>query len=520
MSLSFSTFHELIKSHRDDHRAFLKYYDNSTKVREHSYHQYVHLVQKCATLLQSKLQSFGSRAAVVAMSNSDHQLIVYGALLYLGATIVPANPAETDDYLATLKRNSRSSLIISDVDRLMETLVFRSFDVLDGIEPLSDNLISSGHLDNLAVMVSTSGTTNDPKLVCLTQQNLFANMYSLKEFHQLKRESIHLCVLPLFHVNAFGFSFLTTLLVGGTLILNRRFHKESFWRLIEAECAQTVNVVPEIVQRLIDAYPEKHFSVSPSLKYIVSAASALTKSQFIQFRRLFNVSLIQGYGLSEAVNFSLVTPPELDTSTLDQLLGNGTRPPAGIAIPGNEARILSDKTLEFLPQGQVGEIVVRGKNVMSGYFENPTATSSAFYGEWLRTGDCGYFIELSCGRQFFYVTGRKKNIAKRNSESICLEEIEDHIKKVSGLTDIAVIGFPNKWTGEEIGLVVCSNNNADLSPPLDAQLANAFAHYKRPKIVQWVDEIPKTGSFKIKRRLLVDLFKPWSDVRFTELGPL
>lgn len=511
-------FQNLLNSYCEDPRLFLKFYDQGVEKRRHSYAAYVSLVKQCALLLKQRLGSLEGQAVVVAMSNSDHQLVVYGALLYIGVAIVPANPIETDDYLRTLKTNSRASLIVSDVVRGLETLLFNDFDNLLGLPPIPDELVRPSDPEALAVMVSTSGTTHNPKLVCLTQKNLFANMKSLQEFHRLERDSVHFCVLPLFHVNAFGFSFLTVLFAGGTLILNSRFHKESFWRLIHHDRAQTANIVPEIAQRLIDAGVGRSYQVSPSLKYVVSAASALTTQQFVDFQKMFHIPLLQGYGLSEAVNFSLVTPHDLDSTQLDTLIAQEQRPPAGVAIPGNEVRVLSEGRKGFLRERQLGDIVIRGENVMKGYFENEPATADSFFGDWLLTGDRGYFVQLGDDRKIFFVTGRTKNVVKRNSESICLEEIEDQIKSFSGLTDIAVVGFPNRWTGEEIGLVVCSNAESQSSQSLELQMVKAFSFYKRPKVIQWVNEIPKTGSFKIKRRLLVDLFRSWSETRFADQG--
>ncbi len=345
--------------------------------------------------------------------------------------------------------------------------------------------------DALALLMYTSGTTGVPKGVMLTHSNLVANALAISAEHGLTTGDRVLAVLPLYHINAFAVTMLAPLAHGGSLVMPARFSAARFWaQAIEHQCTW-INLVPTMVSYLLEGdTPER--AQTARIRFCRCASAALPPEHLRAFEQKFGIGIIETMGLTETVAPSFSNPLE-----------PALRKPGSVGrASGCEARVL-DAGLAPVPDGQTGEIAIRGPNVMRGYYKDDEATRAAFTPDgWLRTGDLGH----RDADGFFFVTGRIKELIIKGGENIAPREIDEALLRHPAVLDAAAVGIPDRHYGQEImACVVLRSGQVSDEATLRAFCLEQLGRYKTPKLIRFVAELPRGPSGKVQRLKLLDL---------------
>ena len=346
--------------------------------------------------------------------------------------------------------------------------------------------------DATALLMYTSGTTGLPKGVMLTQANLAANALAIAAEHDLGDTDRVLGVLPLYHINAFAVTMLGPLASGGSVAMAPRFSAARFWaQALDAGCTW-LNVVPTIVSYLIEGEDAPPREALAAIRLCRSASAALPPEHLLAFEQRFGIGIVETMGLTETVApaFSNPLQPAL------RKLGSVGR------ASGCEACVI-DAALRPLPDGQTGEIAIRGPNVMRGYYKDAAATAAAFTPEgWLRSGDLGH--RDSDG--YYFVTGRIKELIIKGGENIAPREIDEALLKHPAVLEAAAVGMPDKHYGQEIlaCVVLRPGTPAPDEAALRAFCEQHLGRYKTPKAFRFVTELPRGPSGKVQRLKLLD----------------
>ncbi|GIW80286.1 MAG: long-chain-fatty-acid--CoA ligase [Gemmatales bacterium] len=344
--------------------------------------------------------------------------------------------------------------------------------------------------EDVALMSPTGGTTASPKAVMLTHRNLVSNAFQLGAWS--REEDGHggiLGVLPFFHAYGLTVGLLTGLAKGATIHLHPRFELKAVLKLLLKHKPDLVPAVPQMIAGLNRELRKNPADLS-FIRAVVSGASALPNSVREEFERYGAQNVVEGYGLSEASPVTHVNP-------IDGNMRPGT---IGLPLPDTEARIVDQATgLEELPVGVPGELIIRGPQVMKGYFENPTETARALRNGWLYTGD----IAKRDADGFFTIVDRKKDIIKTNGFLVYPAEVEEVIRSFPTVAEAAVVGVPDADRGELVkALVVPRAGDSVHLSELEAHCLKHLGKHKRPKIIEVVDELPKNFLGKVQRRFL------------------
>lgn len=344
---------------------------------------------------------------------------------------------------------------------------------------------------DIALLMYTSGTTGRPKGVLLSHQNVLAGGRNTADAHQLSNRDIGMCVLPLYHINAQMVSVMGALVSYGQLVMVRKFSARQFWHDIAGYNCSWFSIVPTIISYLIehdaegvDAHTMQ--KIKQKVRFGRSASAALSPTKHQQFEQRFGIHIIETMGLTE---------------TAAQILSNPMPPEVtkygspGIAV-GNQARIVDEAGNESKP-GVIGELMIRGDNVMSGYYKNQTATNEALEADgWLHTGDLAY-----CDAEgFFFITGRLKELIIKGGENVAPREIDDILYRHPAVLEAAAFGVDDEHYGQEIMACValCPGMQATEEELLELCIEN-LGQYKSPKRVLIRDTLPKGPSGKIQR---------------------
>ncbi|MBI3273112.1 MAG: long-chain fatty acid--CoA ligase [Planctomycetes bacterium] len=358
--------------------------------------------------------------------------------------------------------------------------------------------------DDLAAIIYTSGTTGRPKGVMLTHASYLYDASAIAAWVRMTPEDRFLCILPLFHVNAQVVTTLAPLVAGASLVLLERFSPAEFLDALDRYRATAFSAVPT-VYAILNALPEDARRDLSRLRLCVCGAAPMPVEVFAAFEKRFRAFLLEGYGLSEGTCASSVNP-------LDGPRKIGS---IGLPLPGQELAIVDDQDRP-VPTGEVGEIVVRGPNVMRGYWNNPAATAETLRGGRLHTGDLGRVDADG----YYFIAGRKKEMIIRGGENIYPREIEEVLHRHAGVAEAAVVGVPDAVWGEEVGAVVVPRSSArppaeppaPLADPLRAELEAlcraALADYKCPRRWFELGALPRTATGKVQKHVLAARLSP------------
>ena len=451
---------------------------------------------RAAGLLRAKGVRAGDRVGL-QLPNVPYFPILYFGALRLGAVLVPLNPLLKGREVAHALSDSGARVLLAwhgfaDAARDgSEQAGAECVLVTPGeFEPLLEGAdavveIADRVEGDPAVIVYTSGTTGTPKGATLTHANLAAAARVGCDQVDAGPDTVTIATLPLFHV--FGMSSIMNLTVqaGGLLTLVPRFEPGKVLEVIERDRATTFGGVPTMFSTLLH-HPERERFDTSSLTLCVSGGSALPVEVLRGFDAAFGCKVLEGYGLSETVATATFNPPDRE------------RKPGSIGVPvgGTELKILDEHGNE-VPQGERGELVMRGPFVMKGYWNQDDATAVAMAGGWFHTGDIAVVDEDG----YFFIVDRKKDLIIRGGYNVYPRELEELLYEHPAVREVAVIGVPHESLGEEVAAAVALKPGAVALPEeLRDYMKQRVAAYKYPRVVWFVDELPKGPTGKILKR--------------------
>jgi len=517
-------------------KPFLISYSDEGRRTEFSYREFFEEASKTANFLQASGIVRGDRIATVSYNHPD-TVIQYFAAFLLGAAVVPVNAGEDDRRVRYVLGNSGAKLaFVRDefVDRIagfagdlpelkmiVETGEHRHADLPHfpaAVRKHSEKFrpASPPELEDIALIVYTSGTTGNPKGVVLVQYNLLVDAMGIAEWHRISDDQRMMCVLPIHHVNGIVVTLMTPLYAGGGVVLNQKFHADRFFERISIERVTVVSVVPTLLQFLLHARLDMEAYKLAQFRHLICGAGPLTVELAQRFEQTFKIPIMHGYGLSETTCYSCFLPIDLSRPEHREWMSAHGFPSIGVPLPINEMTI-HDESGNERPEGEKGEIVVRGHNVMAGYFRDPASNEAAFTHGWFRSGDEGFYKYDDQGRKQFFITGRIKELIIRGGVNISPFEIDEILMNLPGIEVGIAVGFENDWYGEEVGAYVKPKPGVILSE--DHVLAACRKHLpftKSPKVVVFGGDVPVTSTGKYQRSRCKELFGEWKGTRFKE----
>ncbi len=423
---------------------------------------------KVAGMLRARGLRAGDRVAVMLPNVPQFAMAYYG-VLRMGGIVVPMNPLlkarEVEHYVG----DSGAAVVLDDPAALPG-------------ENEPDFGVAERDTDDTAVILYTSGTTGRPKGAELTHGNLSRNVDVMRGLISVESEDVILGALPLFHSFGQTCGLNTAVATGACLALIPRFMPGAVLELIERRRVTVFEGVPTMYAALLHTAGRERHDAS-SLRVCVSGGAALPLEVLHGFEAAFGCAVLEGYGLSETSPVASFNRAEL-------------RKPGSIGTPvdGVEMRLL-DPT----PEG-VGEIAIRGHNVMKGYWRNPDATRQAIDGDgWFRSGDLARIDEDGC----YFIVDRKKELIIRGGYNVYPREVEEVIYEHPAVREAAVVGIPHPELGEEVGACVALKEGADAGEAEVREFVRSqVAAYKYPRHVWFVDELPKGPTGKILKRAI------------------
>jgi len=346
--------------------------------------------------------------------------------------------------------------------------------------------------EDAALVMYTSGTTGKPKGVILSHRAMISGGQFVSAAHQLAPSDRVMAVLPLYHINAQVVTAVSPLIHGGSLVLPHRFSAGNFWQIAVAQRCTWLNVVPTMIAYLLNGPDLAALGLDGSaLRFCRSASAPLPPSQHLAFEQKFGIDIIETMGLTETAAPCFANP----LSPGKRKLGS-----PGPAF-GNEAKIV-DGSGAARPAGGVGEIMVRGANVMNGYYKDPDETARTLEPDgWLHTGDLGYLDDDG----YLFVTGRIKELIIKGGENIAPREIDEALLTHPAVSDAAAVGISDPQYGQDIlACVVLRTGAACSEAELREHCQRELGSFKTPKLFRFVAELPRGPSGKVQRLKLLD----------------
>ena len=343
-------------------------------------------------------------------------------------------------------------------------------------------------VDDVALILHTSGSTARPKRVPLTHANLSISARNVARTYRLAQDDVSLCVMPLFHVHGLVASTLATLATGGTVVVPGTFSPLSFWRVVRDHHVTWYSAVPTLHQLLLaraepgSSRPEG----AERLRFIRSGSASLAPHVMHALEAAFGAPVVESYGMTEAAHQMASNP-----------LPPAVRKPGSVG-PGTGVEISTvDADGRHLKQGESGEVVVKGASVIRAYENNPEANAASFFEGWFRTGDQGYLDEDG----YLTLVGRIKELINRGGEKISPREIDEVLLAHPSVAEAVTFGVPHPTWGEEVAAAVVLREPVSKSE-LQAYCRERLADFKRPKQIHIVEAMPRTATGKIQRRLV------------------
>jgi acyl-CoA synthetase (AMP-forming)/AMP-acid ligase II len=436
----------------------------------------------------------GDRLALLLPNEPDYIELVY-ACAWLGVTAVPLNTRlsakEIDGILDDAKPRGliRHSSLADPNAQLPWQLVLDH----DPLDVQSDSIISDPIYDPNAILalIYTSGTTGRPKGVEIRHSNILENVYHTNFWFPLEEGAVHLHAAPIFHIADFPFMFGTPAFGAGQVTIPK-FNPQAFCETVQRERVTHTVLVPTMVNMLTQS-PELQKYDLTTLRHLGYGGSPMAPELVHRTRQVLpKVKLVQVYGLSEAGFLTGLLDHE---HTEDKLTSCG-RPCMGIDV-----RVVDPKGDE-IGTGQTGELVARGANIMSSYWNKPEETKLAFRNGFFRTGDIGY----QDTHGYFYILDRLKDMIVTGGENVYSGEVEAVIYTHPAVREVAVFGIPDPKWGEIVKAVVALKPEKTLTADeLIAYCRRSLANFKVPRSIEFSrTELPKSGSGKILKRVLRD----------------
>ncbi|MCM3404765.1 fatty acid--CoA ligase family protein [Cytobacillus oceanisediminis] len=453
------------------------------------------------------------------LGNSPHFVIGLHGALRLGATVIPINPIYTPDEIGYIVNNGdvkalvTLDLLVPLIEKMHQALPrvenFIICETPQGQASKADpsalsafskmksftQVIASGDLDfkgpelkddETAVILYTSGTTGKPKGAMLTHKNLYCNAKDVSDYLHMNENDRVITTLPMFHVFCLTVALNAPLMNGATILIDPKFSPKEIFRLAKKYEPTVFAGVPTMYNFLLQ-FDDGNTEDLKSLRLCISGGAAMPVALLHGFEKKFNVIVSEGYGLSEASPVTCFNP-------LDKPRKAGS---IGQSIMNVENKVVNELG-EEVSVGEVGELIVRGPNVMKGYYKLPEETAATIRDGWLYTGDLAKKDEEG----YFYIVDRKKDLILVGGYNVYPREVEEMLYNHEDVVEVAVLGVPDPNLGEAVRCYVVTKNPQLTEELLLAYCAEHLAKYKVPSSIEFLEELPKNTTGKILRRAL------------------
>src|SRR5881227_4237028 len=474
--------------------------------RTYTYAQFEDAVRRVASSLAKRGFKKGDVFAIFSTNCSEYG-IIFHAVAMLGGINTPLNPLYTAKEAAFQLKDARARFLITApvfIDKATAAAKEANIEELfvfgetEGATPFASLLEGDGEVphveidpkNDLVALPYSSGTTGLPKGVMLTHYNLVANMRQMDGLDYFDRDDILLCVLPLFHIYGLVVVLNMGLHLGATIVIMPRFDLEQFLAMIQKYRVTLSHVVPPIVLKLARDPSVEDYDLS-SLKMIFSGAAPLGPELSRECLQRIGCGIRQGYGMTETSPVTHSSPADPAKMKLGSI-----GPPA----PNTECKLVDPATGAELGPNHEGEVCVRGPQNMKGYLNNPEATARTIdQNGWLHTGDIGYADEDG----HFYIVDRVKELIKYKGFQVAPAELEAVLLTHPAVADCAVIPCRDDEAGEVPKAFVVLKGEATADDIMDF-VAERVAPHKKIRALEFIEQIPKSLSGKILRRVLVE----------------
>jgi long-chain acyl-CoA synthetase len=455
------------------------------------------LSARLAALLREEGFAAGDRVGVMLPNVPEFPVAYYG-VLRAGGIVVPMNVLLKRREISFYLQDSGAKLLLAwhgfrdeacdgaadagvkPIEVEPEGLAAR----LAGHEPVAG--LAETDPDDTAVILYTSGTTGKPKGAELTHANLSRNAdVSARTTSEIAAGDVVLGALPLFHSFGQTVAMNASLGVGACLTLVPKFEPGDALATMQRDGVTHFYGVPTMYGALLH-HPERESYDTSSLRICITGGASMPVEVLRGFEEAFGAKVMEGYGLSETSPVSCSNHPDRERKA-------GS---IGTPIEGVEMKVVDEDDNE-VAQGEVGEIVIRGHNIMKGYWQRPDATEEAMRGGWFHTGDMAKTDEDG----YFYIVDRKKDLIIRGGYNVYPREVEEVLYEHPKIREAAVVGVPHDEWGEEIGAAVVPMEDEELSSEeVSSYVKERLAAYKYPRLVWFIDELPKGPTGKILKR--------------------
>ncbi|MFK8792938.1 AMP-binding protein [Planococcus plakortidis] len=502
-----------------------------------SYEELYQSAMKMANYLQKLGIEKGDRVSIM-LPNCPQAVISFYGILYAGGIVVMTNPLYTEREIAYQMKDSGAKAIIA-LDILFPRInkVIKETDlenvIVTGIKDylsFPKNLVypfiqkkqygmtvkvehrGINHLfteimktasqqitqppfdfdEDLALLQYTGGTTGSPKGVMLTHRNLISNatMCDAWLYKSKRGEETIMGIIPLFHVYGLTTVLILSVMQGNKMVLLPKFDPEQALKTINKQKPTLFPGAPTLYIGLLNHPDIQKYDLS-SIEACLSGSAPLPTEVQEKFERITGGKLVEGYGLTET---SPVTHSNL-------VWGERTKGSIGMPYPDTDCEIFLPGTTDPVPNGQIGEIAIKGPQVMKGYWNRPDATAATIVDGWLLTGDLGYMDDEG----HFFIVDRKKDMIIAGGFNIYPREIEEVLYEHEAIQECVVAGIPDPYRGETVkAYIVAKEGYTVTEEQLDKHCREHLAAFKVPRIYEFRKELPKTAVGKILRRSLVD----------------
>ena len=459
---------------------------------------------RMSTLLAAHGVQPGDRVGIMLPNVPAFPISFYGALA-AGAVVVPMNPLLKSREVAYYLGDSGARVVLAwhaaageaakgAADAGAQAIAVETADLAGLIGDYESAWSDAGRQgDDDAVILYTSGTTGQPKGAELTHAGLVRNaQLTAQTLLKNSSDDVMMGCLPLFHVFGLTCGLNATMAAAGTLTLLPRFDPAKALEIIQRDAVTIFEGVPTMYAAMLHL-PDADPAMAATLRVCISGGASLPVEILRGFEEKFGCMILEGYGLSETSPVASFNLPDIE------------RKPGSIGVPveGVQMRLVDD-TGRTVPDGEIGEIAIRGHNVMKGYWNKPEATAEVMMrgegevgGGWFRTGDMARVDSDG----YYFIVDRKKDLIIRGGYNVYPREIEEVLHEHPAVAEVAVIGLPHAELGEEVGAAVALKPGATATPEeLRAFVRDRVAAYKYPRRVWLVDALPKGPTGKILRR--------------------
>jgi long-chain acyl-CoA synthetase len=476
--------------------------------RRWTYREFDAAVNRAANMLAARGVAKGDVVSLL-LPNGAEYVIAYFACFKLGALAGPVNSLLKPEEISYVVGDSEArTLLYNSEFRPAVEAARAGLPLLEGLIEFDDESVTGefGNApdaswsdreiarDDEAIIIYTSGTTGKPKGCLLTHGNVIANARQISEWLKFTEADRLLTIMPLFHMNAVSVTTMSALYAGGSTVVAPRFSASKHWQIVSDHQVTSFGSVATMLSMLLAKYPAGVPAglKTDTLRFAMCGSAPVPAEVMRRFEEAFDCPVVEGYGLSESTCRSTFNPP-------DERRRAGS---CGLPI-GNEMKVFDEDDRE-VPDGEPGEIVMRGENVFKGYFKNPEATARAFRNGWFHTGDVGH----RDADGFFYIVDRKSDMIIRGGENIYPREIDELLYKHPAVATAATVGVPDELYGEEVAAFVVLKEGARATQ--EELLEHCRAHladFKCPKTIRFLTDVPKGPTGKVLKRELTRRLK-------------